>query len=78
MVIPVRALVEEDDQTSVYVVEAGEVARRTIETGIESGGQIEVLSGLAEDDQVVVVGQSGLRNGSKVLASMPLEDSFTG
>ena len=78
LVIPVRALVEEDDQTSVYVVEAGEVARRTIETGIESGGQIEVLSGLAEDDQVVVVGQSGLRNGSKVLASMPLEDSFTG
>ena len=78
LVISTRALVEEDDQTSVYVVEAGEVARRTIETGIESGGQIEVLSGLAENDQVVVVGQSGLRDGSKVLASMPLEDSFTG
>lgn len=78
LVISTRALVEEDDQTSVYVVEAGEVTRRTIETGIESGGQIEVLSGLAENDQVVVVGQSGLRDGSKVLASVPLEDSFTG
>jgi len=78
LVIPARALIEEDDQTSVYVVVAGEVARRSIETGIESGGQIEVLSGLAEDDQIVVVGQSGLRDGSKVLASMPLKDSFTG
>ncbi len=78
LVIPARALVEEDDRTSVYVVEAGEVSRRTIETGIESGGQIEILSGLAEDDQIVVVGQSGLRDGSKVLASMPLEDGFAG
>ena len=35
LVIPRTALVEEDDQTSVYVVADGKVSRRTIEVGIQ-------------------------------------------
>ncbi len=78
LVIPAAALLDEDDLTSVYVVSDGEVVRRTVETGIETDGKIEILGGLGEDDIVVVVGHSGLRDGSKVLASNNFQDSFSG
>lgn len=78
LVIPRRALVEEDDQAAVYIVADGEVTRRVIETGIESGELVEVLGGLTGDEEIVVVGQSGLRDGSKVLASNMLQGSYTG
>ncbi len=78
LLIPADALVEEDDEMVVYVVADGEVIRRTIGTGIMTRGQVEVLNGLAEHEEVVVTGQSGLRDGSKVLASNRDAERFTG
>lgn len=78
LVIPVGALLDEDDHATVYVVNDGEVVRRMVQTGIETGGMVEILGGLDEDDTIVVVGHSGLRDGSKVLASNTLPDSFIG
>lgn len=78
LVIPAKALLDEDDESTVYVVSNGEVARRTVETGIEAGGNVEILSGLNEDEIVVVVGHAGLRSGSKVLASNTIPDRFAG
>jgi len=78
LVIPRAALVEEDDQTSVYVVADGAVARRTIQVGIESGELVEVIGGLAIDEEIVVTGQSSLRDGSKVLASNRAQASYAG
>ncbi len=78
LVVPAAALLDEDDLTSVYVVSDGEVVRRSVETGIEAGGNIEILGGLGENESVVVVGHSGLRDGSKVLASNKVQDSFSG
>lgn len=78
LVIPAMALIDEDDVNTVYVVSDGEVVRRTVDVGISTDGNVEILDGLSEDETVVVVGHSGLRNGSKVLASTKLQDSFTG
>jgi membrane fusion protein, multidrug efflux system len=78
LLIPQAALVDEDNEISVYVVNNGEVTRRVIETGITSDDRVEVLGGLGEGEQVVVVGQSGLRDGSKVLASNRKSDSAAG
>ena len=78
LVIPRAALVEEDDQTSVYVVADGEVSRRTIQVGIESGNLVEVVGGLTGEEEVVVTGQSSLRDGSKVLASSSPRPSYAG
>ena len=78
LVIPAAALVDEDEESAVYVVTDGQVARRTIETGVQTDGMVEILGGLDEDDVVVVVGHSGLRDGSKVLASHGEPGSFTG
>jgi membrane fusion protein (multidrug efflux system) len=78
LVIPADALLDEDEQTTVYVVSYGEVVRRTVDTGIEADGRIEILSGLSDYEEIVVVGHAGLRDGSKVLASNTLPDSFSG
>jgi membrane fusion protein (multidrug efflux system) len=70
LVIPSDALLDEDEATAVYVAVGDHVERRVIETGIESQGYTEVVSGLAADEQVVVMGHSALRDGSKVLATL--------
>jgi membrane fusion protein (multidrug efflux system) len=78
LLVPSISVVEEDDEASVYVVVDGAVTRRIVETGISSGNQVEILGGLMEDEEIVVVGHSGLRDGSKVLASNRILESFTG
>jgi len=78
LVVPSNALIDEDEASTVYVVSDGQVVRRAVETGIEANGEIEILDGLSENDQVVVKGHNGLRDGSKVLASNTLPDSFSG
>lgn len=72
------AVIEEDDEATVYIVEDGEVTRRIIEIGIQSNDLVEVLGGLDGYEEIVIVGQSGLRDGSKVLASNTLRDTYTG
>jgi membrane fusion protein (multidrug efflux system) len=78
LTIPAIALLDDEDQASVYVVSGGEVIRRIVETGINADDRIEILGGLSENEQIVVVGQGGLHDGSKVLASNTLPDSFSG
>jgi len=78
LVIPAEALLDEDEQATVYVVSGSKVVRRVVETGIESEGRIEILGGLSDYEEIVVVGQAGLRDGSRVLASNTLPDSFSG
>ncbi len=78
VIIPADAVIVEDSEVSVYVVSNGAVDKRLIETGVQSEGNVEVLRGLDAGENVVVVGQSSLREGSKVLASSKVVDSFTG
>ena len=37
-----------------------------VRTGYASGAHVEVLSGLSGNERVVVIGQSGLKDGGKV------------
>ncbi len=78
LVIPTEAVLLEDNVSVVYVVDNGAAARRPIETGIEEDGNIEVLSGLEGDEHIIVTGQNGLRDGSRVLASIPSTAPVTG
>lgn len=66
MRIPRSAIVEEAGQSAVYVVADNVAERRIIRTGYADGGQIEVLEGLGETEVFVIVGQTSLKNGSKV------------
>jgi membrane fusion protein (multidrug efflux system) len=79
LLVPESALIVEDEEVAVYVMNGGgEVTRRIIETGVVADNRIQVLAGLEDDDEIVLVGHGGLRDGSKVLASNRLEESFTG
>jgi membrane fusion protein, multidrug efflux system len=64
--IPRSAIVEDAGESIVYVVEDETARRRVIETGYTSKGQIEVLDGLDGSELFVLVGQAGLKQGSKV------------
>lgn len=53
-------------QKAVYLYDGG-VARYTVVTvGRHFDGKYEILSGLSEGDQVIIKGNAGLKNGSKV------------
>ena len=67
LLVPRSAIVEELGRTSVFVVEDGKAQQRQVETGYNSEGRIEILSGLSDDDKVITVGQVGLRPDSAVM-----------
>ncbi|ANO50283.1 efflux RND transporter periplasmic adaptor subunit [Woeseia oceani] len=64
--IPRSAIVDDGGETSVFVVKDETVSRRPIRTGFVANGNIEVVEGLNDGEQIVIVGQSGLRDGSRV------------
>ncbi len=66
LVVPKTALVLESIGDSLYVVEGDKVARRDVETGYAESDAVEILSGVAEGEKVVVVGQDALTDGSPV------------
>ncbi|WP_290876582.1 efflux RND transporter periplasmic adaptor subunit [Gracilimonas sp.] len=81
MIVPRSALVEQVETVinpetntidlertySVFVSRGDSIAeRRQLELGIEQGDKIEVLAGLIPDDKIIVTGQSGLEDGSRI------------
>jgi membrane fusion protein, multidrug efflux system len=64
--IPRSAIVEGDGAQSVFVIEDAVAEQRPIQTGLTNAGWIEVVEGLKGDEQVVVVGQNGLKSGNAV------------
>lgn len=64
--IPRSAIVEEAGESAVYVIDEDIATRRVIRTGYTEGGRVEVLEGLAEGEEFVVIGQNGLKTGSRV------------
>ncbi|MBK6453931.1 MAG: efflux RND transporter periplasmic adaptor subunit [Proteobacteria bacterium] len=64
--LPRTAILDADGQQSVFVVASGKAEQRTIRTGLSNGGWIEVLEGLKGSEQVVTVGQAGLKTGTLV------------
>lgn len=67
LVVPVDALVMREDQRTVYVLDENNFAqRKVLTTGYIGDGLVEVLSGLSENDRVIVGGQNKVREGSKI------------
>ncbi|MGB7906377.1 MAG: efflux RND transporter periplasmic adaptor subunit [Steroidobacteraceae bacterium] len=64
--LPRTAILDADGQQSVFVVASGKAEQRPIRTGLANGGWIEVLDGLEGSEQVVTVGQAGLKTGTLV------------
>jgi membrane fusion protein (multidrug efflux system) len=70
--VPRAAIVDADAGALVYVVEKGKAVAKTVTTGLTNGGVVEIVRGLKGDEQVVVVGQNGLKAGNDVRVVDPV------
>ncbi|MFQ6091576.1 MAG: efflux RND transporter periplasmic adaptor subunit [bacterium] len=66
VVIPKRALVSDDGEQAVFVVANNLARKRMVEVGFDDEDRVEILSGLEEGEQVITIGQSGLKDSTKV------------
>jgi len=66
IVIPKDIIVSRNRVRSVFVVENGVASERRITTGLESTGNVEVISGIEPGESVVSKGFETLRNNSRV------------
>ncbi len=70
VVIPEDAVVPLDQGTFVWVVTNGQAERREVTLGVRTPGFVEVRSGIATGEQVVVAGQVRLQPGAPVSATV--------
>jgi len=66
LVVPKAALSLESIGDTVYVAEGDTASRRDVQLGFKEGSFVEILSGVAEGESVVVVGQDGLSEGTPI------------
>jgi membrane fusion protein, multidrug efflux system len=66
LMLPEQAIVPENEQHFVYVVEDGRAHKREVTIGRRRPGEVEVLQGLTADDGVVIDGTLNLRDGVAV------------
>ena len=66
--IPSEALRSDGGAQVVFVARGDTVERRAVTTGLEDGGDVEVLAGVAAGEQVVVEGPPELADGDRVTA----------
>jgi multidrug efflux pump subunit AcrA (membrane-fusion protein) len=65
LVIPADALLE-DVSKYVLVAKDGRAIKKDVQTGVRSSNEIEIITGLDPNDQVIIVGQRVANSGSKV------------
>lgn len=63
---PTFAVVPKEDENVVFVLAGDKAARRKVETGIRENGWIQVVSGLAAGEPLIVKGQRDLQDGQTV------------
>jgi HlyD family secretion protein len=64
--IPIQALITEEDKDFVYVLKDGKAYRRPVQKGISKDIVVEISRGLSPGEQVVTAGQEFLRDGIPV------------
>ena len=64
--VPKAAVRTDNGRSIVFVIKEDRIERRAISVGLETGDQVEVLSGLAVGERVVTDGPATLKDGDKV------------
>lgn len=65
-VVPVNTVIENETEKYVFVVDGNTVKKAVVETGVDNGEMLQLVSGVENGDKVVVSGQSYLADGDKV------------
>lgn len=72
LLLPGAALLQNPRGAAVYVIQDGRATLRSVQRGGTYDGRVEITSGLAPGDSVVVAGNTMLREGSEVtIATAP-------
>jgi membrane fusion protein (multidrug efflux system) len=72
LLVPEEAVLQRADGEVVFVVTPDDTARRVlVKTGLQTEGKVEVVTGLAAQDQVVVRGHAVLVDGAPVTRRSP-------
>lgn len=66
--IPIEAVSRLEDMQYIYVVREGKAQRVDVEIGARSDDRIEITKGLADDEQIIVVGKDLVHDGTPVQA----------
>jgi RND family efflux transporter MFP subunit len=66
IVVPLSAVLFNQEGPRVQVVKDGVVQSRAVQTGIRAGGRIEIASGLEAGEAIVTISGTFLRNGDRV------------
>jgi membrane fusion protein (multidrug efflux system) len=66
LIVPRAAILTEDGESAVYVIQTGTAHRATVTLGYANGDSVEILHGLKDGDTVVTLGQNSLKDGTKV------------
>jgi len=64
--VPDKSIFEVDGHKNVFVVKNNKVELRDLSIGIENGYDVEVVSGVTENDYVVVDPSNDLKNGQRI------------
>jgi len=67
LAVPIEAVVESLGRKRVFVQVGERAQERIVETGLDDGVNVEILSGLEEGENLIVVGQNFLVDGDRVL-----------
>lgn len=59
-------LVQPNGEKMAYVIRDGKVQRRVVQTGLEAGGKVQIISGIQPGEAVVVSGNEKLKDGMAV------------
>ena len=81
MQVPRSAVIDDMGTDTVFVVEDGKAVKRIVQTGYGEKGMIEIVDGLGDTDDVITVGQVGLKpdaNVSVINAPPAAEDEGEG
>lgn len=80
IVVRSEAVTEEDGKEVVYVINDGKAEAKEVQTGLDTGGYVEIIDGIEEDDEIIIKGQNYVKNGSlvKVIKSEKINEEETG
>lgn len=74
LAIPLDAvLLQPNGDKIVFVVQDGKAQRRSVKTGPEAGGQVQIVAGLQPGEEVITAGQEKLRDGAAVKVQRGVE-----
>jgi RND family efflux transporter MFP subunit len=75
--VPRSAVLFDGDRAAVFVVVGGKAQRRDVKLGFRDSNQIEILAGVSQGEQVVVLGNDELKDGMAVHVAAGAADPKT-